>query len=439
MSCAAGSGGIPNEREVERRARIPPAAVEGVEQRLPEDARPPVVEVGIPVPFLDVRSQKGRIGHASRRLVMPQRGATVVHEASASRPEVQAEVDVLKAIVITGPEPLDRIERLLPDEQTGGGQGGPIGDLRRRAAEGGSSPEPITRGNGHRLGAVEVDAGMLEPEVREACTATLASATRRIDEPGTDRGCIHGGQGLDHVPEPIRRDGFDVVVEETQELTAGHGRRLGVGVGEGGVLLVADHPQRERHLEPLEDLDRTIGRAVVDDDDLDVLVLLLRASDGGKTLLQEQKPVAVEDDDRHEGPVLDLGRREIPADGRREGALGIRAIAVRQLWVPRDRVRAGGSRLPRVGVSPPACASPTIRRVRSERASATRTTRRARNCSSFSRVLRSRSICRSRAATASRRSPASGRGRVRAVGPASSSAIRSVVQPPLEPSGASSR
>ena len=123
----AGRVGDPDDGDVEWGAREPVAAIEGVEQRVAEDARAPVVEVRLAVPGHPGPSHR-RIGCSRRRFVMPQRRAAVIDETTAGGPKLEAQVDVLEAVVVCGREPADLLERALGHQQAGGGQRRPLLD-----------------------------------------------------------------------------------------------------------------------------------------------------------------------------------------------------------------------------------------------------------------------------------------------------------------------
>ena len=108
-----------------------------------------------------------------------------------------------------------------------------------------------------------------------------------------------------------------VVIQE-QDVFAGRGaQRDIVGGGEAEVARVADEPDI---LSVLEQLDRSVDRAVVDHDGLDRPVVL-----GGQrieALVEEPAPIPVDDDGRHQagcqrGPPLN--RRRIFPAARRTG------------------------------------------------------------------------------------------------------------------------
>ena len=98
-----------------------------------------------------------------------------------------------------------------------------------------------------------------------------------------------------------------------------HRDALGVRLGERPVRRVADDLEREGQVERLGKLGRSVGRAVVDDDDLDVAVG--RGGDGSQAAREVVAAIAVEDHDRYQRAARDGRGREALPEGRDEGRL----------------------------------------------------------------------------------------------------------------------
>ena len=314
VGIVAGDG----DRDMERLAREPAGAGDPVEDRVTEDARPPAVDVDLAVAG-HACLVGARVRGPRRRFVVPQGGTAVVDETAAGRPQLEAQVDVLEAVVVVRGEPVDLVEPVTADEQAGGGQGRTLGDLDGRRGQRILARSHHARDR-DRLRPVERDAVMLQREVGEVGAGPPPAAMARIDQPRADRRSVPRRQRLDHVAEPVLGDRVDVVVQEADEGAGRHLDALVVGIGERAVLAVPEHPERERQVEALRHLGRAVGRAVVDHDDLDVAVR--GPTDRAKAALEVLPPVAVEDDDRDQRAMVQRRRAETVAQRRDQGPLG---------------------------------------------------------------------------------------------------------------------
>src|SRR4029079_7474272 len=83
-----------DDPDVERIGREAVAPVDGVEERVAEDARTPDVDERIAV-ACHAGLEPCLVSGAGRRFVMPERGAAVVYEPASGRTELEAQVDVL--------------------------------------------------------------------------------------------------------------------------------------------------------------------------------------------------------------------------------------------------------------------------------------------------------------------------------------------------------
>ena len=300
---AVDRAGQTDGRQTERLRAPEPTAAQRVTQHGPVQARPPTADEAVAVrdrprhprlPFLEV---------AGRRLVVPQRGATVVHEPPATVAQLQAQVDVLLPVHVAGAEPADRLDRRAVDQEACGRERRHVANADGVVREG-----VLPRPEGHRqrrpVDHAEGDTRVLQGQVGVLRTGEGLRRPPRIDESRPDGRDVRAARAVDQPPEPAGFERLDVVVEEQHELAARRREALVVRIGERRVLVVADDPDLEPGLERGEHLERGVGRRVVDDDELDVPVG--RRRQGGKEPLQQLRPIAVEHDDRHERPA---GRR----------------------------------------------------------------------------------------------------------------------------------
>jgi len=295
------------------------AAVQRVEQRCTEDAWPPEVDERVAV-----GSHPGLVpdlvGGSCRRFVMPERSPAVVHEPATGRSQLETQVDILGAVVIFRGEAADLPKRIQPDEQAGRRQRRPVLDLggRRPQRVGAGADDP---GEWDRLAAIEADPGMLERQVGEVRSGPGTAAMPWVDQARPDRHRLPGRHRLHHVPQPVRVDRVDVVVEEADELAGGDRHALAVRVGERSVVAIANDPHGEWHVETHRQLRRAVRRSVVDDDDLDIPVR--GRGDGPETALEVLAAVAIEDDDRNERSAVRDRQARIRRQGRDQGAFGL--------------------------------------------------------------------------------------------------------------------
>ena len=136
-----------DDPDVERLAREPLAAVDRVEERVTEDARPPDVDERVAVarhPGLEA----GLVGGSGRRFVMPQRGAAVVHEPPAGCAELEAQVDILRPVLVVAGEAADLAERVQLERA--GTQPSTPADPRPRPAHGATGSPPRSDDAGQR-------------------------------------------------------------------------------------------------------------------------------------------------------------------------------------------------------------------------------------------------------------------------------------------------
>ena len=181
---------------------------------------------------------------------------------------------------------------------------------------------------------------MLDREIGEIGPGSSAATMSRIDQPGTDRNGSCRRHGLDHVAEPAFGDRVDVVVQKTDQGATGHVYALAVCIRERPVLRVPDDLHREGHLVPLGELGRPVGRAVVDDDDLDIAVSGRR--NGAQTALEVVAAVAVQDDDGDQRTALDGRRRERAFERLDERELGCRRGPHRPVVEPLSAASSDG-------------------------------------------------------------------------------------------------
>jgi len=115
-------------------------------------------------------------------------------------------------------------------------------------------------------------------------------------------------QARHQLDQPARLEGLDVVVEEEQQLADGDLRTLVAAVGEALVVGVGENRDREWRLDRAQKLERPVAGAVVDDDQLQLARVLGAFDQPRQQPAQVLFPVAVEDDDRDEGGIGELGQ-----------------------------------------------------------------------------------------------------------------------------------